>query len=221
MCIYLRSRANYVAECWKQAKRSKLAAIMGAAVIIYSMVQKIVPFFDLSTLHVHLRLPRLPISLALYIALVAALWVAIEGGYRTAALEKQESARTRLQVEEFARRENTLVFRARRLARELMQFLKECGPRPEVRDPDSLSDAEILEVGSEDHRVERIHFGYSMKFKDRVSSVVDEFGSQGLQNVELNSTIGRNTPTDTGIRTIVEQLLLLALKLETREISGS
>ncbi len=117
----------------------------------------------------------------------------------------------------------SLQDRVTSLAHELLGFLKENGPRPEVPINDSMSDEEILEAGEYEtgRWVDRIHYGYPARFEDRVSKVTKELKAEGLSDQELDTCVSPQVQNDTKIRTLAEKLLLLRNKLEMRPYEAS
>jgi hypothetical protein len=87
----MENRREYAKLCWKSARQHWFMSILGSAFILYSGVQTFSQNLDWGPIgHLSERLPRLPLSWAIIIALAILVFILIEGGWRLRRDEIEE-----------------------------------------------------------------------------------------------------------------------------------
>jgi hypothetical protein len=108
------------------------------------------------------------------------------------------------------------------LGRDILEFLKSKGPKPELPPMDSHSSVEkILDdvIRRNGPWVEGIHYGYDHKFKDRVAKLVSQLREQGVRD-DLNFPLDPQVFNADLVRRVGESLIRIGAQMEIREISG-
>src|ERR1700752_2867520 len=85
-------RYQYLMECWEHSTQHWLVGLVTGLVALYGMGGAIEPFLDVPPLLSSLtaKWPKLPLSWALVICLLAILFITAEGGYRRLWKESHE-----------------------------------------------------------------------------------------------------------------------------------
>lgn len=98
------------------------------------------------------------------------------------------------------------------LADELLTFLQECGPRPTSTVTKEMTAMDILNANSEEIGpwVDKIHYTYFARFKDRVLQIVNELHAIGIGDHQLDVLIEPQVQNEDRMRTIAERLHMLA-----------
>jgi hypothetical protein len=150
--------------------------------------------------------PQLPLSWALVIVLALALCVIIEGSYRINGVRDK------------------LHMRTLKFGRDLFAFLRECGPKPSL-EPTYNSMEEHIEAAFEINGpyVEKIHYGYMKKFKERGCDLfLDWQEAHVVHNIESWEIDPPQVARAKTVKKIAEECLLISVRMDIeRESKGT
>jgi len=118
---------------------------------------------------------------------------------------------------------SSLQGKVSQLARDLAAFLRELGPEPMVHADPKMSDEEILSLGSDSMRPERVHHGYMRRFRDRAVNLLHEFGENGVTNtgIEIYQVDPPEIQREKEVRKLVRQLFIVAANMDIERELGS
>lgn len=96
------------------------------------------------------------------------------------------------------------------LGHEILLFLKDQGPPPEINTRDDLRPA--LAVSAK--RIPRINDGYMGRFHDRVEKIIYELGEKDVRDYSLNELVNKPVHSEEEIKEMAEKLLSLQSEVD-------
>lgn len=99
---WIRSRLRYLRECTEFSQKSPIVVATTSLVALYTFLGEIIPYLDVPTFL--LRFPKLPLTWAVIIFFLVALFLVLEGGYRTVEHEVRAHQSLKVKYDELNER---------------------------------------------------------------------------------------------------------------------
>lgn len=202
---YFKDRWLHVKSCYNSARNHRAVVSLVGLIAIYAAYTTYVPAIQVPEWAKPDRWPKIPFCWFMVIAVMAALLIIIEGSFRMCGPQRQNELRTR-----------TLTF-----GKDLYALLRDAGPKPDLsKKYGSLSEQVDAVMAANSPRVEKIHYGYLNRLRDRGVQLLRDLDEthirHGIEHWEIDPPQAVRGDT---VKRIAERCLLIVAQMDIDEES--
>lgn len=123
-------------------------------------------------------------------------------------------------VDELSKPDDSLLVRLTTLIHDVLTFLRNQGPGPELEDGQLGTEAGRRFYGEMEKRIHKVHSGFSIRLHPLIDRVTLELGEKGIFDYDLAQLMQNQAHSEANISEIARKLMKLRDRLEILDYSG-